>query len=298
MPRDRGADWDFEDVRDHYLRTLFECDPDGLRANDHERYLELSRAVSCTLIEQAIGEWRRVGSRCWGALIWQLQDVAPGAGWGLIDSDGRRKPAWHAMRRASQPRQLILTDEGLNGLTLHVLNELDHPLHGIVRLTCLRDGSVKVREVEHVVTVEARGATLLHSADLLEAFFDISYAYRFGPRSHDVTIATLRDAADDSLIAEAFHLPVPGILPSRNPGLDVTVERHADDWRLRLCSRGFMQFLHIDDATFEAQDDWFHLAPDCERLITLKPGRDTLAIPRGNVRALNLEHDVSYAGEA
>jgi len=120
VPRDPGAGWDFEDVRDHYLATLFGVDPARLRWSDFPRYLDLSRAVSCLLIEHVFGEWRRVGSGCGGGLVWQVQDLAPGAGWGLIDCFGRPKPAWHAMRRAARPRQLILTDEGLNGLHAHV----------------------------------------------------------------------------------------------------------------------------------------------------------------------------------
>ncbi len=88
VPRDPGAGWDFEDVRDHYLTTLFGVDPAQLRWADFARYLDLSRAVSCILMEHVFAEWRRVGSRCAGGLVWQLQDLVPGAGWGVIDPPG------------------------------------------------------------------------------------------------------------------------------------------------------------------------------------------------------------------
>src|SRR5207248_8354521 len=103
VPRDAGAGWDFEDVRDHYLRLLFDLDPPALRSVDHERYLELSRAVSGEVMAEVFGEWRRGRSPCGGALVLWLSDLAPGAGWGLLDHGGDPKVAYHYLRRALAP---------------------------------------------------------------------------------------------------------------------------------------------------------------------------------------------------
>ena len=79
IPRDDGADWDFDDVRDHYLRTLFDLDPDACAAYDHERYLELSRIFTGEVMAEVFGEWRRAGSPCGGGLVLWLSDLLPGA---------------------------------------------------------------------------------------------------------------------------------------------------------------------------------------------------------------------------
>src|SRR6202035_3043975 len=64
VPRDVGTGWDFGDVRDHYLALLFGVDPSELRRVDHERYLELSRAVTGEAMSEVFGEWRRDASPC------------------------------------------------------------------------------------------------------------------------------------------------------------------------------------------------------------------------------------------
>src|SRR6185437_5997104 len=69
VPRDSGAGWDFEDVRDHYLKLLYPVDPTALRQTDTRRYLELSRIVSGEVMAEVFGEWRRPGSHSGGGII-------------------------------------------------------------------------------------------------------------------------------------------------------------------------------------------------------------------------------------
>src|SRR5262249_934027 len=70
VPRDEGGPWDFDDVRDHYVRALFGIDPSGLRMTDINRYLELGRVATGEVMAAALAEWRRAGSECRGALVW------------------------------------------------------------------------------------------------------------------------------------------------------------------------------------------------------------------------------------
>jgi len=85
VPRDSGAGWDFEDVRDHYLKLLYSVDPVALRYSDASRYWELSRMVSGELMAEVFGEWRRPASPCGGGIILWSADLEPGAGWGILD---------------------------------------------------------------------------------------------------------------------------------------------------------------------------------------------------------------------
>src|ERR1700736_1297780 len=143
-PRDTGAGWDFEDVRDHYLRELFAVDPVQLRCFDVMRYLELSRIASAEAMLQVFSEWRRAGSTCHGGLIWFLKDLWPGAGWGVIDSRGVPKACFYYLRRAWQSRSVMLTDEGLEGIHAHAINETSDSFRGTLELTLLRDGHIVI----------------------------------------------------------------------------------------------------------------------------------------------------------
>jgi beta-mannosidase len=287
VPRDAGASWDFDDVRDHYLETLYGVSALHLRRDDLERYLTLSRAVTAEVMEATVSEWRRPGSPTRGALVWLLQDLAPGAGWGIIGADGVPKSSWHALARAFRPVQLGLTDEGVNGLSLYMLNERAAPLQARLSLTCWREGAPVV-QAERVVDVDPRGMLTLSSFEMLGRFFDITYAYRFGPPGHDVTAAALIDANSGALLAEAFHFPRGRGSDRSEIGLDATIERQGDDWVLTVTTRQFAQSVHVVDEDFLPQANWFHLPPGATRRIALQARKGRPACPpNGEVRAVN-----------
>ncbi|SIO53051.1 beta-mannosidase [Burkholderia sp. GAS332] len=301
VPRDPGAGWDFDDVRDHYLQTLYGVDPARLRYEDPERYLDLSRAVVAELMGDVFAEWRRAGSTCGGALVWQLQDLRPGAGWGLIDATGRPKSALHGLARTLQPIQVVMTDEGLNGLDIHLLNERAEPLRAQLELVCLRDGSVKVASANRAVELAPHSSQRISAAGCLGQFFDFTHAYRFGPRGHDVTIATLRDPASGRIVSEAVHLPERRADARHDLGLTVGAERTADGWQLIIEAKRFARFVHIIDTHYRAAHDWFHLPPNRPCAVPLLPIEQFVArasntafkadatceAPAGEVRAIN-----------
>ena len=299
VPRDMGVGWDFEDVRDFYLKQLYSVEPAALRYEDPERYLRLSRAVTGEVMEAVFAEWRRPGSSCAGGLVWLFQDLWPGAGWGVVDSSGSPKAAWHALKRAFRPVQLILTDEGVNGLALHLVNETTKAIDATLSLSCLRHGEVPVARAERPVTVPARGALTIPSASLLDSFIDITHAYRFGPAPHDATVAVLT-SDDGRRLAEALHIPRGRLPAPAELGMTAEVRRDEDGWSLALRSRRLALSVHVEDDHFRATEEWFHLAPGDERLIRLRPrGRSSgAAVPDGEVYALNGLAPTRFRGPA
>ena len=298
VPRDNGADWDFEDVRDHYAGELYGLDVATLRKQDPQRYLDAGRAVSVDLITEVFSEWRRHGSSCAGGLVWQLQDLRQGAGWGVIGVDGRPKAAWYAMRNVFKPVQLLITDEGLNGLHLHVVNDRPVPLRGRIELSSLRNGETPLLQAGVEVDVEPHASQRINASAILGRFFDFTYAYRFGPREHDVTIATLYDRLSSGVIDEAFHLPQRTLGEAVDVGLEVRVERDPVEhgWVLVVSAKRFARCVQIVDAHYTPADNFFSLAPARERRVRLASHDASAEAPQGEVRALNGARAVSYRG--
>nr|WP_246282173.1 glycoside hydrolase family 2 protein [Paraburkholderia caffeinitolerans] len=296
VPRDPGSGWDFDDVRDHYVRALFGIEPSQVRYEDPQRYLDLSRAVVAELMIDVFAEWRRAGSSCGGGLVWQLQDLRAGAGWGTIDALGRPKSAWHGLAQVLQPVQAVITDEGLNGLDIHLVNDGAHALAPQLELVCLRDGAVTVARGSRTVELAPRSVQRVSAADLLGRFFDLTHAYRFGPRAHDVTIATLRDPASGAIVSEAFHLPERRAHERHDLGIAVTPQRIESGWQLVIEAQRFARCVHIADAHYRARRDWFHLPPNrpvAIDLVPLEAGAPDVA-PDGEVRAINATAPVFY----
>jgi len=283
---DAGRSWDMDDVRDFYVRELFGVDPLLGRYVDPERMLDLGRATNAEMVSHVFTEWRRPGSECSGGLVMAFNDLVPGAGWGLIDSFARPKATWFALRRVCAPLAVLLTDEGLNGLRVHLLNDTAHDCAGILSIDVYADGEHRVDRAETVVTIPARGGLTLDAETLLDGFRDLSYAYRFGPPAHDVVSASLF-VPDGSQIAHAAHL-IGGQSRPFEPdvGLSATVRPAGDGWNLDVATRRFAQWVSIEAGDAVPEDSWFHLPPGTSRSIRLATPPDG-GPPSGTVRALN-----------
>lgn len=286
VPRDNGAGWDFEDIRDHYLRELYQVDPVALRSVDPERYLALSRVVPGELMLRTFAEWRRPGSGCGGALVWFLRDLRPGAGWGVIDSDGAPKATLRYLARAWARRAVLLTDEGLDGVDLHVHNEADTPLEGVVELE-LWSGRIRTGAGRSAVSVAPYAACTLQGDTILGTFHDLAHAYRFGPPKHEAVVARL--VVEGVVIHEDVLFPGSHQLRSHaSDVLTATAARADDGVTLTLQTIALLQAVTIDSDGWDAEDDSFPLVPGAPRVLRLRPRREGAAF-KAYIGALNLD---------
>jgi beta-mannosidase len=261
-PRDLGAGWDFDDVRDHYLGLVFNIDPVKLRYSDHERYLTLSRMATGEVMAASFAEWRRPGSSCHGAMILMLRDLWAGAGWGLVDDAGVPKACYHYLKQVLQPVSVLLSDEGVSGLFLHIVNERAEEKRVEIEVAAWRDGDVRVAFGEKSLTVPARGSRSMACLDLLGHFVDLNNAYRFGPMSCDVVAVTLRDAAGVQL-GRSFYFPA-GLNSRADADIGLCAHARMLDERtaiLTVETKRFAQGVHFDTPGFSADDEYFHLPP-------------------------------------
>jgi beta-mannosidase len=295
VPRDSGSGWDFEDVRDHYLRLLFELDPVELRRVDHERYLELSRAVSGEVMAEVYGEWRRAASPCGGGLVLWLRDLAAGAGWGVVDHRGEPKVAYHHLRRALAPVAVWTTDEGLNGVSAHVANDRPEPLQARLRVSLYRDLELQVHEASEAIELPARSCAAYDVEQMLGHFVDASWAYRFGPPPHDLLVASLEreDEHGNELVSQSIRFPAGRPVATESAdrlGLAAEAEPLADGTvRVRLQSRRFAYGVRIHVTGFTTDDDAFSIEPQGERVVLLRPRERVRDFSGGALTALNLD---------
>lgn len=289
VPRDTGVGWDFEDVRDHYLKTFYGVDPVMSRSFEIEKYLAFSENVTGEIMSQVFSEWRSQYSQCNGALVWFLKDFLPGAGWGIIDSLGQPKACYYHLKRVWQTVNLLITDESLNGLHFHLVNESNETISAELHLKLINEDGVVIKSVTSKVKVQPKSTVLKQSDEMLEAFYDVTYSYRFGPAKHSVVAAQLIGSELD-LLSECFYFVKPYNLNVQNDtGLNVTsYEIDNDTYRLDIVSSRFLHGVNIDVPGFIAADNFFSLVPDLVRSVIMCRNNVKSNQFRGYVGALNI----------
>ena len=298
VPRDNGAGWDFEDVRDYYLGQLFHVEPLKLRYSDMQRYLALSRVTTGEVMASVFAEWRRQLSGCHGGLVWFFRDLWPGAGWGVLDSTGYPKAAYYYLRRVLQPQACFFADEGFSGLWLHCVNDTQTATDAELEITLYRSPTTQMGTTMQAITLPAHAEVALHVDALFQHFQDLTYAYRFGPPAHDLVVATLRDQ-QQQVISETYYFPH-GLPTVRHDNCGLQAQLAAQDpdgsYSLTLHTQGFAQSVSIHVAHFFVSDNYFHIQPGHTRTVKLYP-LDQNHPPRVSISTLNTHTAINLYAE-
>lgn len=288
--RDLSVGWDFDDVREHYVERLTGLRPDELRAVDPARHLTLGRAISAEVMGRTMALWRTSASPCTGALVWFLRDLWPGAGCGLVDDLGEAKSVMHALRRVQQPRLAVVEDRGLNGLVLHLINETDQPVDGLVEVALYQHGEIELARKTLPVAVSARGDGQWPLTDWLDAFMDVNWTYRFGPASVDLVVVDWKTASGQ-LVNQALHCDTRQLVAfDGDPGLKAVATRAVDGRvSVEISTRAAAYGLHFDTLGWTPSDEFFHLPPGGSHTVEFTPHSKGVSAPLwfASVRSLN-----------
>ncbi|MDR1078849.1 MAG: glycoside hydrolase family 2 protein, partial [Propionibacteriaceae bacterium] len=88
---------------------------------DFDTWHYLTSLQQARATQFGLDHWRSSWPRCQGALVWQLNDCWPVISWSAVDSAGRRKPVWYAIKQSFAPR-LALLGSTQSGYQLKLVN--------------------------------------------------------------------------------------------------------------------------------------------------------------------------------
>lgn len=293
IPRDLGAGWDFDDIRDKYLEELFKVDPILLRRQNVEKYIELSRVVTGEVISQVFQYWRSYKSKCQGGLIWFNRDFWPCAGFGLLDSNNLPKAAYYQLKRVWANQTVIIQNEGLDGANISLINENKQPFTGVIEIELLKDNHISIAKTQRPVEVNGNDTISLSVDKLLGRFYDSGYAYKFGPSQFDILVCKLLNESG-SLVSESFMFAESFSLPTTHDAIVTAVAEPIDDNRMQLTIRSdrFLQFVRICTNNYLAEDNYFHICPGDTKVVNLKKHIASDRRFKGSVEAVNLINSV------
>ncbi|QTI70565.1 hypothetical protein [Gordonia polyisoprenivorans] len=270
VPRDRTATWDFEDVRDFYVREVFGVDPLQVRRTDPARYLQLGRLAVAEAMAACYRFWRRRDSGCAGALVLNAKDLRPGAGWGLLDHRGTAKLPLAALTRVWAPVALLLDDAGQQGIRIDLYNDTGAELSGALQLRAVDDAGTVVAQGEAAIVIKPHASVTRVDTDLIGHFTDLSHAYRFGPPVATALLAEF--VVDEQLICNDVLVLHPSDSPIRS-GLTAVRRRlyGSDTWQIEVRAEASVRYVCVDAPGWVLSDNCFHLAAGQPHLIEAMP---------------------------
>ncbi len=136
------------------LRGLGDHLPRPQTFDDWHYYTQLNQARAVAF---GVEHFRSLAPYCTGTVAWQLNDCWPAISWAAVDSDGRRKPMWYALRRVFADRLLTIQPRG-DGLAAVAVNDTAEPWQGQLTVARLSLAGVPLGKETVDLTVAPRGA--------------------------------------------------------------------------------------------------------------------------------------------
>lgn len=305
VPRDSGSDWDFDDIRDHYVSVLT-GQSERLRTTDPKRWRELSELVPGEVMADSFRQWRSSSGRCTGGLVLNLNDVWPSPGWGLFDSSGAKKASLERLSQALRPVAIVAVDRGLNGLDLHLINERPDRVEGFLSVRAIDDRGRNVLRGVRPIHLEPRTSTVVASEAVLGRFADPTYAYRFGSRPFESVAAAIWttdpvgdvEDLDQAVASELFVVEADWGRVSSG-GLRVVhanADSNADSNVVEVTVEAgeVHRFIRVDVEGMEPNLRCFDLAPGQRRSVILTSKSPVAATVLGTLRSLSLENEIRF----
>lgn len=243
-----------------------------LYPSSFDNLLFASQLLQSEAIRYGVEHWRRNRGRCMGAIVWQLNDIWPGASWSSIDWYGRWKVLHYTEKRIFAPVLLSVEERGemdqkpdINELEpgtiekscrMNLCNESPSPVSGKVTWQLRApDASVK-RCGEFDVCVPPYTAQWLPTL----FFDDIDVTDRY------FSCSFLQDGIEVSSSAALFCAPKH--FRFEDPGLSCTL----DGSRITVSAKAYARtvFIESEDADLLLSDNGFDLNGDSRTVLILR----------------------------
>jgi beta-mannosidase len=237
-----------------------------LRGVSFEKTLLAFHALQMELLKGGMELCRKHLWTCSGNVIWMLADAYTGFTRTVIDYDDRRKPGFHALRRACAPLLPVAEDLG-DCIEVAVVNEHRGPFSGSLTVWNLDFSGHVAYTLKTDVVVPANSAQTCCTIA----------ANDLGPRHRTFLLVSLADAAGVPVADNRIFLedPVNLAMPLATP--EVTTRTVNDGVEVQVVSDCYVRNFRVEHRGGEElslSDNWIDVFPGCSRCILVSSSLD------------------------